>query len=62
MCMLESSEREGFGAESPRRELSKGRVMKVLITGANGHIGANVVRSCIQAGMEPVAFIRESSA
>jgi dihydroflavonol-4-reductase len=35
--------------------------MRVLITGANGHIGCNVVRACLAAGMTPVAFVRPKS-
>lgn len=35
--------------------------MKALVTGANGHIGSQVVRACINSGMEPVACVRESS-
>jgi dihydroflavonol-4-reductase len=33
--------------------------MKALVTGANGHIGCHVVRAARDAGMEPVAFVRE---
>lgn len=32
--------------------------MRVLVTGANGHIGAHVVRQLIDAGHEVVAFVR----
>jgi uncharacterized protein YbjT (DUF2867 family) len=32
--------------------------MKALVTGANGHIGSNVVRAALEAGMEPIAFVR----
>ncbi len=35
--------------------------MKALVTGANGHIGSQVVRACLEAGIEPIACIRESS-
>ncbi|UZE94823.1 NAD-dependent epimerase/dehydratase family protein [Alkalimarinus alittae] len=35
--------------------------MKVLVTGANGHIGANVVRSLIQQGHTVKGFIRQAS-
>jgi len=35
--------------------------MKALITGANGHIGSHVVRAARDAGMVPVAFVRERS-
>jgi dihydroflavonol-4-reductase len=35
--------------------------MRVLVTGANGHIGCNVVRACMAQGMEPVAFVRPKS-
>ena len=35
--------------------------MKALVTGANGHIGNHVVRACIAAGIEPIAFVRASS-
>ena len=33
--------------------------MKALVTGANGHIGCHVVRAARDAGMDPVAFVRE---
>jgi len=32
--------------------------MRALVTGANGHIGSHVVRACLAAGLEPVAFVR----
>ena len=35
--------------------------MKALVTGANGHIGCHVVRAARDAGMTPVAFVREKS-
>ena len=35
--------------------------MRVLITGANGHIGANTVRELLNRDYEVVAFVRESS-
>lgn len=35
--------------------------MKVLVTGANGHIGAHTVRFLLQAGHEVVAFVRETA-
>jgi dihydroflavonol-4-reductase len=35
--------------------------MRVLVTGANGHIGCNVVRACLEQGMTPVAFVRPGS-
>src|SRR5581483_2238912 len=35
--------------------------MKVLVTGANGHIGNHVVRSALAAGMTPVAFVRPNA-
>jgi dihydroflavonol-4-reductase len=35
--------------------------MKVLVTGANGHIGSNVVRSLISQDYQVKAFIRKSS-
>ncbi len=35
--------------------------MKALVTGASGHIGSHVVRSAIDAGMKPIAFVREKS-
>lgn len=34
---------------------------RVLVTGSTGHIGANVVRELLQAGHQPVAFVRETS-
>ncbi len=35
--------------------------MKALITGANGHIGSNVVRACLSAGVTPVAMTRANA-
>ncbi len=35
--------------------------MKILITGANGHIGSHVVRAVIDAGWTPIAFVRPGS-
>ena len=35
--------------------------MKVLVTGANGHIGANVVREALSQGHEVRAFVRKSA-
>lgn len=35
--------------------------MKVLVTGANGHIGANVVRSLLKQNYQVKAFIRKES-
>lgn len=35
--------------------------MKVLVTGANGHIGSNTVRALLEAGHQPVAFVRPDS-
>jgi dihydroflavonol-4-reductase len=35
--------------------------MRVLVTGANGHIGCHVVRACLASGMTPVAFVRPKS-
>ncbi|MCP4373583.1 MAG: NAD-dependent epimerase/dehydratase family protein [Deltaproteobacteria bacterium] len=35
--------------------------MRVLITGANGHVGANTVRELLNRNYEVVAFVRESS-
>lgn len=35
--------------------------MKVLVTGANGHIGANVVRSLLNQGYQVKAFIRQGA-
>ncbi|GMV41046.1 MAG: dihydroflavonol 4-reductase [Myxococcales bacterium] len=35
--------------------------MKALVTGANGHIGSHVVRACVEAGIEPITFVRPGS-
>ncbi len=35
--------------------------MKVLVTGANGHIGSHVVRACENLGYEVRAFVREGA-
>jgi len=35
--------------------------MRVLVTGANGHLGANTVRSLLQFGYEVVPFVRTTS-
>ena len=35
--------------------------MNVLVTGANGHIGSQVVRACLADGMRPIAFVRRGS-
>jgi len=35
--------------------------MRILITGANGHVGANTVRELLNRDYEVVAFVRESS-
>ncbi len=35
--------------------------MKALITGANGHIGANLALAALAAGVTPVAFVRARS-
>lgn len=35
--------------------------MKVLVTGANGHIGNHVVRATLEAGWEPFGFVRPGS-
>lgn len=35
--------------------------MKVLVTGANGHIGANVVRELLEQGHEVRAFVRKTA-
>jgi dihydroflavonol-4-reductase len=37
------------------------KFMRVLITGANGHVGANTVRELLNRDYEVVAFVRESS-
>lgn len=34
---------------------------RILVTGANGHVGANVVRSLLQRGHEVVPFVRRTS-
>jgi|GEM_PF-5954569 len=36
--------------------------MRALVTGANGHIGSHVVRACLAADLEPVAFVRAKAA
>lgn len=35
--------------------------MRTLVTGANGHIGAHVVRAVVDRGWTPVAFVRPGS-
>ena len=35
--------------------------MKILVTGANGHIGSHTVRFLLEAGHEVVAFVRETA-
>lgn len=35
--------------------------MRILLTGANGHIGANTARSLLERGDEVVAFVREGA-
>ncbi|MCG8670797.1 MAG: SDR family NAD(P)-dependent oxidoreductase [Pseudomonadales bacterium] len=35
--------------------------MKILVTGANGHIGSHTVRYLLEAGHEVVAFVRKSA-
>ncbi len=34
---------------------------RVLVTGANGHIGSNTVRSLLRQGNEVVAFVRRNA-
>jgi dihydroflavonol-4-reductase len=34
---------------------------RVLVTGANGHVGCNVVRALLEAGHEPVPMVRASA-
>jgi Nucleoside-diphosphate-sugar epimerases len=34
---------------------------KCLVTGANGFVGANVVRALIEKGYEPIAFVRPNT-
>lgn len=34
---------------------------RLLVTGANGHVGASVVRDLLEHGHEPVPFVRASS-
>jgi dihydroflavonol-4-reductase len=35
--------------------------MKVLVTGANGHIGNHVLRATRDSGIDPIAFVREKA-
>ncbi len=35
--------------------------MRILVTGANGHLGANIVRSLLRHGYEVLPFVRKSS-
>lgn len=35
--------------------------VEALVTGANGHIGCHLVRAAIEAGMTPIAFVREGA-
>mgnify|MGYP006279560049 CR=1 FL=1 len=35
--------------------------MRVLVTGANGHIGSNVVRQALEEGIDVVPFVRKTS-
>lgn len=35
--------------------------MKVLVTGANGHLGANTIRALLDRGYEVVAFVRPNA-
>ena len=39
--------------------MSSKSIEKVLVTGANGHIGQHVVRAVIASGRQAVAFVRE---
>jgi len=39
----------------------RGKNMQVLITGANGHIGAHVVRACEERGHNVVALVRKGA-
>jgi dihydroflavonol-4-reductase len=36
-------------------------VTRILVTGANGHLGANIIRSLLKRGYEVVPFVRPSS-
>ncbi len=36
-------------------------MVEILVTGANGHIGCNVVRACLDAGHAVVGFVRPGS-
>jgi nucleoside-diphosphate-sugar epimerase len=49
------------GYDTPDRGSSGGTNMKVLITGANGHIGAHVVRACESRGHEVKALVRKGA-
>jgi dihydroflavonol-4-reductase len=35
--------------------------MRVVVTGANGHIGSNIVRQLVEGGDEVTAFVRPRS-
>lgn len=43
------------------RSLMFPAMRKALVTGANGHIGSNLVRELLDQGFEVVAFVRESA-
>ena len=41
--------------------MTRPQIQRAIVTGANGHIGANVVRALIARGVEVVAFVRPGS-
>ena len=54
VSLCEYSRRQSFSG-------SDNEMKKVAVTGASGHIGANLVRELLQRGYEVVTLIRQSS-